>query len=83
MIGYKARKPGHYHRFSLFLVGSSLIQFPSNEWSRSSNGNGQPWRRSQLCLLIRQYNLDANLVNAYAADFCGTETLRELLGSFT
>jgi hypothetical protein len=56
--------------------------------SRSSNGsgNGQPRLRHQLCLLIRQYNLDANLVNAYAADLCGTETLRgasrELVESF-
>jgi hypothetical protein len=33
--------------------------------------------RDQLCLLIRQYNLDASLVKAYAADFCGTETLKE------
>jgi hypothetical protein len=56
--------------------------------SPSSNGssNGQPRLRDQLCLLIRQYNLDANLVKAYAADFCGTETLRgasrELVESF-
>jgi hypothetical protein len=57
----------------------------------SSNGSlrctdGQPRLRDQLCLLIRQYNLDANLVKAYAADFCGTETLRgasrELVESF-
>ena len=33
--------------------------------------------RDQLCLLIRQYNLDPTLVKAYAADFCGTETLKE------
>ena len=50
------------------------------------NGNGQPRLRDQLCLLIRQYNLDANLVKAYAADFCGTATLsgasRELVESF-
>lgn len=26
-------------------------------------------------MLIRQYNLDPNLVKAYAADFCGTEKL--------
>ena len=38
--------------------------------------NGQPRLRDQLCLLIRQYNLDPTLVKAYAADFCGTETLR-------
>ena len=56
--------------------------------SHSSNGsgNGQPRRRDQLCLLIRQYNLDSNLVKAYAADFCGTAALsgasRELVESF-
>jgi hypothetical protein len=41
------------------------------------SGNGQPRLRDQLCLLIRQHNLDPTLVKAYAADFCGTETLRE------
>ncbi len=54
--------------------------------SSNGNGNGQPRLRDQLCLLIRQYNLDANLVKAYAADFCGTATLsgasRELVESF-
>ncbi len=46
---------------------------------RGSNGssNGQPRLRDQLCLLIRQHNLDPSLVKAYAADFCGTETLKE------
>src|SRR5499427_618529 len=33
--------------------------------------NGQLRLRDQLCLLIRKYNLDATLVKAYAADFCG------------
>ena len=44
-----------------------------------SNGhhNGHPRLRDQLCLLIRQHNLDPNLVKAYAADFCGTETIKE------
>ncbi|MGB2676672.1 MAG: hypothetical protein WAN12_06280, partial [Candidatus Acidiferrum sp.] len=48
-----------------------------SDGSRPSNGsgNGQPRLRDQLCLLIRQYNLDPNLVKAYAADFCGTATL--------
>jgi hypothetical protein len=55
---------------------SSASYAPTNK-SHCSNGNGQqPRLRDQLCLLIRQYNLDANLVKAYAADFCGTETLR-------
>ncbi len=54
----------------------------------SSNGssNGQPKLRDRLCVLIRQYNLDPTLVKAYAADFCGTQTLkdasRDLVESF-
>jgi hypothetical protein len=65
----------------------SAVSSPSNG-SHPSNGsgNGQPRLRDQLCLLIRQYNLDANLVKLYAADFCGTQTLsgatRELVESF-
>ena len=43
----------------------------------NGSGNGQPRLRDQLCLLIRQHNLDPNLVKAYAADFCGTQTLKE------
>jgi len=46
-----------------------------------SNGNGcangQPRLRDKLCLLIRKYELDPNLVKRYAADFCGTESLRD------
>jgi hypothetical protein len=69
------------------LPKSSTSPTPSNG-SHSSNGSGncQPRLRDQLCLLIRQYNLDSNLVKAYAADFCGTEALsgasRELVESF-
>ena len=52
----------------------------------NGSGNGQPRLRDRLCVLIRQYNLDASLVKAYAADFCGTETLsgasRDLIESF-
>lgn len=43
----------------------------------NGSGNGQVRLRDQLCLLIRQHNLDPTLVKAYAADFCGTETLKE------
>ncbi len=48
----------------------------------SANGNnghqnGQPRLRDRLCLLIRQHQLDAGLVKAYAADYCGTPTLRD------
>jgi hypothetical protein len=47
--------------------------------SAKTNGhhNGQPRLRDRLCLLIRQHQLDANLVKAYAADYCGTATLRD------
>jgi len=49
--------------------------------SSHSNGNGastgQPRLRDKLCILIRKYELDPNLVKRYAADFCGTETLRD------
>jgi hypothetical protein len=43
----------------------------------NGSANGQPRLRDELCLLIRKYELDPNLVKRYAADFCGTETLRE------
>jgi len=42
-----------------------------------ANGNGGPKLRDQLCLLIRQHRLDASLVKLYAAEFCGTENLRQ------
>ena len=45
--------------------------------SHNGTGNGQPRLRDQLCVVIRQYNLDPTLVKAYAADFCGTQSLRE------
>ncbi len=52
----------------------------------SVSNNGQPRLRDRLCLLIRQHQLDPNLVKRYAADFCGTQTLRdssrELVESF-
>jgi hypothetical protein len=41
------------------------------------DNNGQPRLRDRLCLLIRQYSLDTGLVKAYAADFCGTASLRD------
>ena len=65
-----------------------LAAAPHSNGHRRSNGsgNGQPRLRDQLCLLIRQHNLDPTLVKAYAADFCGTATLkdasRDLVESF-
>ncbi len=39
--------------------------------------NPQPRLRDRLCLLIRQHKLDPNLVKAYAADYCGTASIRD------
>jgi len=50
---------------------------PSTKHSSNGSSNGQPRLRDQLCLLIRQHNLDPTLVKAYAADFCGTPSLKE------
>jgi hypothetical protein len=55
---------------------------PPDQRKTSSNGNNdhqnsQPRLRDRLCLLIRQHHLDAALVKAYAADYCGTPTLRD------
>src|SRR6266849_4780300 len=50
---------------------------PSTKHSSNGSANGQPRLRDQLCLLIRQHNLDPTLVKAYAADFCGTPSLKE------
>jgi hypothetical protein len=57
---------------------------PSTETQKrppqSSNGNGGDSGarvRDRLCQLIRQYQLDPDLIKAYAIDFCGTKTLKE------
>jgi hypothetical protein len=55
---------------------------PSDQRKTPASGNnghhnGQPRLRDRLCLLIRQYQLDAGLVKAYAADYCGTAALRD------
>jgi hypothetical protein len=67
-------------------IGSFAEAAPSSRESKKlppqpvngKNGNyGGPRVRDRLCQLIRQHQLDANLVKSYAVDFCGTKTLRE------
>jgi hypothetical protein len=64
-------------------IGSLAEPAPSSRESRKLppqpvNGNyGGPKVRDRLCQLIRQHQLDANLVKSYAVAFCGTKTLRE------
>lgn len=70
----KPAETGHSNQARPFNAGSN------------SHHNGQTRLRDQLCVLIRQHNLDPNLVKAYAAHFCGTQTVkeasRELVESF-
>ena len=42
-----------------------------------TNGNGSRTVRDRLCQVIRQNQLDPNLVKAYATDFCAVKALRE------
>jgi hypothetical protein len=42
-----------------------------------TNGNGSRTVRDRLCQVIRQHQLDPNLVKSYAIDFCGVNTLRD------
>jgi hypothetical protein len=75
------------------LGSFSVPQMPAALGPRSNGhedakgpSNAQPRLRDQLCLLIRQHDLDPTLVKAYAADFCGTAALkdasRDLIESF-
>ena len=52
-------------------------QKPAAAAINNGHPNGRTRLRDRLCLLIRQHQLDANLVKAYAADFCGTPNLRD------
>jgi hypothetical protein len=51
----------------------------SKKWPpQPANGDyGGPKVRDRLCQIIRQHQLDASLVKAYATDFCGVKNLRE------
>jgi hypothetical protein len=53
-------------------------QFAKASSNVVGNGNGSgPTIKDRLCQLIRQHQLDPELVKAYATDFCGVKTLRE------
>ena len=59
------------------LSGRSGPNSVANNGNGNGHSNGQPRLRDRLCLLIRQYGLDASLVKAYAASYCGTAFLRD------
>jgi hypothetical protein len=53
-------------------------QEPKKLAPQPANGNYRaPKVRDRLCQLIRQHQLDPNLVKAYATDFCGVTALRD------
>ena len=52
----------------------------SKRLPQPANGNGllsSRTVRDRLCQVIRQHQLDPNLVKSYATDFCGVKTLRD------
>jgi hypothetical protein len=70
---------------SIEEIGSSARPSPQAQSSKKIppqpvNGHSQitgPLVRDRLCQLIRQHQLDPNLVKAYAVEFCGTKALRD------
>ncbi len=73
---YGARRCG-------WQIGSVAAPTQSRRQARKlppqpANGNyGGPKVRDRLCQIIRQHQLDPNLVKSYATDYCGVKTLRE------
>ncbi len=63
--------------FSPAGVSTTGRQTDSRTPAGNGSGNGQPRVRDRFCLLIRQHQLDPTLVKRYAAEFCGTQALRE------
>lgn len=62
-------------------VGEPRQPFPAPESKtlppQPTNGNGSRSVRDRLCQVIRQHQLDPNLVKAYATDFCAVKVLRD------
>jgi hypothetical protein len=50
---------------------------PAKLPSQTSNANGTRTVRDRLCHVIREHQLDPNLVKAYATHFCGVQALRD------
>ena len=62
------------------FAGQPASSPESKKLPQPANGNGNyggPKVRDRLCQLIRQHQLDPNLVKSYATDFCGVKTLRD------
>jgi hypothetical protein len=68
---------------SIEEIGSVAESSPQAPGSKKlppqpAEGNGTAHTiRDRICQVIRQHQLDPNLVKSYATDFCGVKTLRE------
>jgi len=58
-------------------VSSEPKKLPQPAKGKDHSNFGGRTVRDRLCQLIRQHQLDANLVKSYATDFCGVKTLRD------
>jgi hypothetical protein len=63
--------------FSGPLESASTVVKRPPQPSNGNGTNGEHRLRDRLCQLIRQHELDPELVKAYAVDFCGVKTLKE------
>ena len=54
-----------------------MLKIASDKGRLATGNYVGPKVRARLCQIIRQHQLDPNLVKSYAVDFCGTKTLRE------
>jgi len=61
---------------SMPAVPSVAPKMPSTPANGNGSGSGHKVR-DRLCQIIRQHKLNPELVKAYAADFCGTEALKD------
>jgi hypothetical protein len=62
------------------LANQPPLHAETRKLPQAPNGNGNHGGskvRDRLCQIIRQHQLDANLVKAYATDFCGVTALRD------
>ena len=73
-IGSSEGPSSRVHKLPPESVSSNESNGYENVSSNNANGSRD---RDRLCQLIRQHQLDADLVKSYAVDFCGTKTLRE------
>jgi hypothetical protein len=62
------------------LASAPASRAETRKLPQPANGNGNhggPKVRDRLCQIIRQHQLDPNLVKSYATDFCGVKALRD------